>query len=1198
MEGLPAYVDFHSGDIVAKKYVLKDRIGTGAFGDLFHATVLCHGNSQSVAIKFERKTKSRTYLLGDYYSLRKLAGNRHFPQIYDFGCENDIYYLVVELLGPSLLSLVNKQRNYHFSLPTILMIGIQGVEALASVHEKGLIHRDVKPANFLVSRFPHEQHELYLIDFGLVKQMLTKEEMSKPVHQNVHFRGTYRYCSVNGHLNKELGRRDDLISLIYVMIELRSGGLAWSQTKNESEVHRLKQTSAESGILFQGFPPELKEAYHYLMSLNYFDDIDYDKIVCLFRSALSCCTNDLDPPFDWEQTNSTSVSVLHQTTDALSFNSPLASKRQHFTEPPLTLANSEMSFSQLPYTQQDDAINPESTISQMRYMTSPYSSQDSRVFPSQVVDQVRLSNHKIGLNYAKSHTQGTLDSIGSVSVDNVTSQMCPDLSEQQQVFVVHVTTDTSPKDSSGPAHCPPCQPCPPCQHSQLVSQTKNQHRADQSREYTMDLLASRNQQLINQVNDLQDRLNKYKNTLNTRTSTLTQSLHESLDQINKLTHDCEEVKIQRDNLKAIINGKDDQIAHLQGMIVELRKVQRHQKQPSSLSSNTERSQQILESLAIDSESVPFQTERLQRISDSPVQRGRSCSPSSRRQRPMPKGTRGQLPLQPKNEGLYQFQELEQRRMEFGRLEREIKKRDDKIEQLREENEKVRQEKRDLLMEMNRNHQKRNLKEEQLLRRVSGLDETNKKVQATLAQKNGYIRVLEDAVLSLQQKLDREKQKNAGAKGNKGKVHQKQSRSRSKENKRLQEASSLEMNGGDAFDSVMGRLEMEKKTWNGDLNGTTNQWVKQNTPQLNVHEQNMHTSQHLSDIQADESSRWNLGEINAQPPAFTSSSTTVHPQNQFITTYAATQFTSHIDSHDIDDSLNQGNSTDELLNGKETTSVDIEIARILNEDLSDRPPTPDDFVLMKGSQNHFVDTLQSSSQQSTHHTQIGVLEQAVRKDILTDVSSELSSILVEEVPETSQLTTTTPNKSDQQERSRRTHFTDDNPQLQSDNLRQTLPKNKETCDKDEDSDLIQSILRKRNRNETDKTISDKPPPKYLSVLRTSKLDKDSQQQQNDKHESLERRKQYDRHTQLEMKAKQERSKTSGEKKSRPGTGSPTKKSNPRKEQHAPSISSDRSKIQGTVVSDQTNHSERLKKSEGKDGSTKRTMDDFLKELTGG
>lgn len=84
------------------------------------------------------------------------------------GVKNQYNALVMDLLGPSLEDLFN-YCNRRFTMKTVLMLADQLIGRIEFIHSKNLIHRDIKPDNFLMGVGRH-CNKVFVIDFGLAKR--------------------------------------------------------------------------------------------------------------------------------------------------------------------------------------------------------------------------------------------------------------------------------------------------------------------------------------------------------------------------------------------------------------------------------------------------------------------------------------------------------------------------------------------------------------------------------------------------------------------------------------------------------------------------------------------------------------------------------------------------------------------------------------------------------------------------------------------------------------------------------------------------------------------------------------------------------------------------------------------------------------------------------------------------------------------
>lgn len=168
--------------------------------------------------------------------LTKRKLQQHACRLYDYGETATYRYMVMQLLGRSLSELRKSATKACLSASTTVRVGIQCLEAIETLHKIGFLHRDVKPGNFAMGLDDADKRTVFLLDFGLCRQYIAPDGQLRPARKSAGFRGTVRYASINTHMRKELGRHDDLWSLFYMIIELRTGELPWTKLHDKDAV--------------------------------------------------------------------------------------------------------------------------------------------------------------------------------------------------------------------------------------------------------------------------------------------------------------------------------------------------------------------------------------------------------------------------------------------------------------------------------------------------------------------------------------------------------------------------------------------------------------------------------------------------------------------------------------------------------------------------------------------------------------------------------------------------------------------------------------------------------------------------------------------------------------------------------------------------------------------------------------------------
>ena len=174
------------------------------------------------------------------------------------------------------------------------------------VHAKGLVHRDLKPDNFLLGRQgTSTANEIHLVDFGMAKRYRDpKTQRHIPHNEKKLFLGTARYASINTHLGQEQSRRDDLETLYHVWLYFLRGSLPWQGMKaatNDEKRKRIGEKKLEitTGDLYAGFPEEFSKGLEYVRGLGFEDQPDYNHLQDLLSRVLGKAGEVDDGEFDW-----------------------------------------------------------------------------------------------------------------------------------------------------------------------------------------------------------------------------------------------------------------------------------------------------------------------------------------------------------------------------------------------------------------------------------------------------------------------------------------------------------------------------------------------------------------------------------------------------------------------------------------------------------------------------------------------------------------------------------------------------------------------------------------------------------------------------------------------------------------------------------------------------------------------------------
>jgi len=156
---------------------------------------------------------------------------------------------------------------------------------------------------------------IYITDLGLAKRYMIHGNHI-PYKDNTDISGTTRYVSINMHLGIEQGRRDDLESLLYVLLYLAKGSLPWqylkpNHDKDMDELIMEKKFNIPVETLCKGLPPEFETFLNYCRNLRFEDEPDYDYLRGLFSNLFKNSGYKLDYQYDWNENSQEIVKPRH-----------------------------------------------------------------------------------------------------------------------------------------------------------------------------------------------------------------------------------------------------------------------------------------------------------------------------------------------------------------------------------------------------------------------------------------------------------------------------------------------------------------------------------------------------------------------------------------------------------------------------------------------------------------------------------------------------------------------------------------------------------------------------------------------------------------------------------------------------------------------------------------------------------------------
>ena len=202
-----------TGMIIAERYEIVGKIGTGGMADVYKA--MDHKLNRFVAVKvLKPEFREDTTFIKKFRSEAQAAAGLTHPNIvnvFDVGDDGGVYYIVMELIeGITLKEYISKKGR--LSIKEATSIAIQVSMGLEAAHSHGIVHRDVKPQNIIIST----DGKVKVTDFGIARAA-SSNTISSNVMGSVHYSSPEQ---VRGGYSDE---KSDIYSLGITLYEMVTG---------------------------------------------------------------------------------------------------------------------------------------------------------------------------------------------------------------------------------------------------------------------------------------------------------------------------------------------------------------------------------------------------------------------------------------------------------------------------------------------------------------------------------------------------------------------------------------------------------------------------------------------------------------------------------------------------------------------------------------------------------------------------------------------------------------------------------------------------------------------------------------------------------------------------------------------------------------------------------------------------------------
>ena len=239
-------------------FELLEKIGAGGMGVVYRARYVKDDREFAVKLLPSEVTAQRTLIrFGREMDVLKKLRHPNIVRCFGGICENKRQFYAMELLsGGTLDDLL--ERTAPVPWESVVEYGLQICSALSYAHDRGIVHRDIKPGNFLVT----EEGKLKLSDFGLVSIVAAAKLTATGKTM-----GTVLYMAPEQIRGTDISPAIDLYALRCVLFEMLTGAPPFDGDSPANVMHQhLKTTAPRVAATVPGCPAALNQLVSQLLS--------------------------------------------------------------------------------------------------------------------------------------------------------------------------------------------------------------------------------------------------------------------------------------------------------------------------------------------------------------------------------------------------------------------------------------------------------------------------------------------------------------------------------------------------------------------------------------------------------------------------------------------------------------------------------------------------------------------------------------------------------------------------------------------------------------------------------------------------------------------------------------------------------------------------------------------------------------------